>query len=97
MWSNGHTSNTITNLSYGEYIVTTTDSTGCFVTDTVFISQPNPLQSAARVTEISCYGANDGELEAMVSGGVQSYTYQWLDGSTSLGQGYYNIQFVAFS
>ena len=87
MWSNGHTSNTITNLSYGEYIVTTTDSTGCFVTDTVFISQPNPLQSAARVTEISCYGANDGELEAMVSGGVQSYTYQWLDGSTSLGQG----------
>ena len=88
MWSNGHTSNTITNLSYGEYIVTTTDSTGCFVTDTVFISQPNPLQSAARVTEISCYGANDGELEAMVSGGVQSYTYQWLDGSTSLGQGF---------
>ena len=87
MWSNGHTSNTITNLSYGEYIVTTTDSTGCFVTDTVFISQPNPLQSAARVTEISCYGANDGELEAMVSGGVQSYSYQWLDGSTSLGQG----------
>ena len=87
MWSNGHTSNTITNLSYGEYIVTTTDSTGCFVTDTVFISQPNPLQSAARVTEISCYGANDGELEAMVSGGVQSYSYQWLDGSASLGQG----------
>ena len=67
--------------------MTTTDSTGCFVTDTVFISQPNPLQSAARVTEISCYGANDGELEAMVSGGVQSYSYQWLDGSTSLGQG----------
>ena len=91
MWSNGHTSNTLPIFSYGEYIVTTTDSTGCFVTDTVFISQPNPLQSAARVTEISCYGANDGELEAMVSGGVQSYSYQWLDGSTSFRSRIYSI------
>ena len=66
--------------------MTTTDSTGCFITDTVFISQPNLLQTAARVTEISCYGANDGELEAMVSGGTPPFSYEWLDGSTSIGQ-----------
>ena len=86
MWSNGQTSNMVTNLSFGEYIVTTTDSTGCFITDTVFISQPNLLQTAARVTEISCYGANDGELEAMVSGGTSPFSYEWLDGNSSIGQ-----------
>ena len=86
MWSNGQASNMVTNLSFGEYIVTTTDSTGCFITDTVFISQPNLLQTAARVKEISCYGANDGELEAMVSGGTPHFSYEWLDGSSSIGQ-----------
>ena len=34
----------------------------------------------------SCLGANDGELIADCIGGTQPYTYQWLDGSTPLGQ-----------
>ena len=86
MWSNGSTNNTITSLHYGQYIVTTTDSTGCFVTDTVLVVQPNPLQAAARISEISCFGASDGILEAIGLGGTAPYSYQWLDGNVNLGQ-----------
>ena len=83
-WSSGSSFNAIINLNFGQYIVTTTDDIGCSISDTVFINQPFSLQSAAKVTDISCYGINDGELEAMVSGGTSPYTYQWLDGSSVL-------------
>ena len=86
MWSNGQSSSGISNLSFGQYTLTTTDAIGCISVDEVSVNQPLLLQSGINATKISCFGDSDGALEAVASGGTAPYSYQWLDGSVDLGQ-----------
>ena len=86
MWSNSQPSSGISNLSFGQYTLTTTDAIGCISVDEVSVNQPLPLQSGINATKISCFSASDGILEAIASGGTAPYSYQWLDGSMDLGQ-----------
>ena len=45
IWSNGQSSSGISNLSFGQYTLTTTDAIGCISVDEVSVNQPLPLQS----------------------------------------------------
>ena len=86
MWSTGELSSGISNLSFGDYSVITTDAIGCFSVEEITVSQPAVLQSGVNVVNQSCFGINDGQLTAVVNGGIAPYSYQWLDGNTPLGQ-----------
>lgn len=83
-WSNGDTSATADSLCAGLYIVTATDSNGCSTVDTITIFEPQALNLAFNVSEITCAGGPcDGEIEALVTGGVTPYTYAWSNGETT--------------
>ena len=84
IWSTNDSSTAISNLSYGNYSLTTIDDIGCFSVVHTSIDQPSLMQAGINVINQSCYSINDGELEAMVTGGTSPYTYQWLDGSSVL-------------
>ena len=43
------------------------------------------LVVSSDVTNVSCYGENDGKIEVSVSGGVAPYQYKWSTGRTSNG------------
>ena len=43
------------------------------------------LVISSDVTNVSCYGENDGKIEVSVSGGVAPYQYKWNTGRTSNG------------
>jgi len=45
-WSNGATTQNLSNLGAGEYVLALTDSNGCFIIDSVTINQPPRLQYA---------------------------------------------------
>ncbi len=80
-WSAGVPSgvdDTVSNLQAGTYFVTVTNSLGCFGIDTFTIGEPTELTLTDSVTNTSCPGCNDGEIDITVAGGTPSYTYQWL-------------------
>ena len=85
-WSNGGTSQTITGLTAGTYIVTATDANGCTAVDTTTVNAPASSVTVAIIdsTDVTCNGGNDGEAEVgNASGGTSPYTYLWNTGSTA--------------
>ncbi|MES2139779.1 MAG: PKD domain-containing protein [Bacteroidota bacterium] len=82
LWSpGGTTAPAISNLQAGTYSVTVTDSKGCFVTNSVVITQPTQLIPGTKVTNETCNTLNDGTAIAVASGGTPGYTYLWQPGS----------------
>ena len=82
-WSNGQplgsgNVDTAFNLSYGSYALTTEDSWGCSVVDSVFMTEPDLLTMEAIELEwISCKDSADGLAFAVAQGGTIPYTFSW--------------------
>lgn len=75
LWSTGATSAGINGLPAGTYWVTVTTNQGCTKSDTVVITQPDPLIANANTTAALCYGSNTGWAQIAVSGGTPPYQY----------------------
>lgn len=95
-WSNGATTQTITNLAPGTYSFTLTEADNCKVSGAVTITQPNPLQVSGSVDNPDCVGTNDGSINLFVNGGTPPYTYNWSNGATTedlnnIGAGSYTV------
>ena len=68
-------SSTIFNLQAGEYGVNVTDSNGCFVQETVPITEPSPLvASITEAVDPLWYGAHNGKIQVSIEGGVDPST-----------------------
>ncbi|MBK8416191.1 MAG: SprB repeat-containing protein [Bacteroidetes bacterium] len=97
-WSNGATTEDISNLAAGTYTVTVTDSNGCISSQTATISQPVAALAAtiAGTQNVNCFGDLSGNIDITVSGGTQPYTFVWSNGATSedlsnIGAGTYTV------
>ncbi|MCC6721587.1 MAG: M4 family metallopeptidase [Bacteroidia bacterium] len=83
-WSNGASSQSITNLIQGKYKVTVTDSSGCLLKDSIIVTQPSaPLSTSVIVANAKCKGSSDGSINLTVTGGTTPYTYNWSSSQTS--------------
>jgi len=72
--------NVFSNLDGGFYFVTVVDSLGCLDTDSIFVEEPALLDiTNINIDNVSCNGANDGQLTPVISGGRTPYTYLWDD------------------
>ena len=83
LWSNGATTQDLSNIGAGTYTVTVTDDNNCTVTSSVSISSPSVISVSGTSNTVSCFGGNDGEALLTVNGGTSPYTYQWNLGQTS--------------
>ncbi|TAH43380.1 MAG: T9SS type A sorting domain-containing protein, partial [Bacteroidetes bacterium] len=95
VWSNGATTQSITNVPAGTYTVTVTDSLGCMNTRTFVILEPAKISGAATSTAALCNLLN-GTATVFPSGGNAPYTYLWNNGqtgqtATGLGAGSYSV------
>ena len=81
---NVSSSNSAANLTAGTYTIVTTDANACVMKITVNITQPATLTTTiASITNVSCYGGNNGVISLNTSGGSPSYTYAWTPNITT--------------
>ena len=84
-WSNGATTQNLSNLSGGSYSVTMTNlADGCMATAATTVqAAPSFSCSLAILNEVSAPGANDGSLEITANGGTAPLNYNWSNGQTA--------------
>jgi len=72
------TTDDITNLSAGTYILTVRDNGGCVTTFTQAITAPNSLTiSPQSIDNPACNGESTGSISTTIAGGTQPYTIGW--------------------
>ena len=82
-WTPGaQTTSVATNLCAGNYTVTVRDQGGaqCSNTATINVVAPPALSLTTTKTNVSCFGACNGSINASPSGGVGPYTFSWSPG-----------------
>jgi gliding motility-associated-like protein len=72
-WSNGQTTNPITNLSVGAYIVTVKDQNNCQLKDTFIVSGSQPLIISSIFQSVDCANNSNGSATFNISGGLSPY------------------------
>ncbi len=80
LWSNGATTEDLSNIPAGVYNVTVTDANGCNagLTTGATVEQPEPISIIITKENATASGAcNNGSATATPSGGIPPYTYQW--------------------
>jgi uncharacterized repeat protein (TIGR01451 family)/gliding motility-associated-like protein len=101
-WNNGATTQDISGIQNGIYVLTVTDANGCQETLPVEILDPsNTVVVASTVNPVNCFGGADGWIDLTPSGGMPGYVYEWGTGAieqdiTNLapGQYYVNVEDV---
>jgi large repetitive protein len=81
-------SGTFSNLAAGTYNITVRDALGCTSNVSVNITQPATAVTLTinTVNDVSCFGGNDGRIQASSSGGVNPRRYQ-INGGALQGSG----------
>lgn len=82
-WSNLATTLAQTNLSAGNYTITVSDSLGCPKSLTVTIPDAPVFTVNPIVSNITCFGANNGSINLNLTGGIAPVALTWSDNSTS--------------
>ena len=100
-WSNGETTQDLSQLSSGNYSVIVSDNNNCSETFEFLITEPQPILLSSNLSSynnygVSAAGATDGSIDISVSGGTGVYNYNWSNGETTqdlinLGSGTYSL------
>ncbi|OQA96670.1 MAG: hypothetical protein BWY22_01629 [Bacteroidetes bacterium ADurb.Bin217] len=79
VWSNGENNASIENLTAGLYSVTVRDACDDSIVVSNTVTQPEKLEYALRVDEVSCFGKSDGNIFVLPTKGVQPYSIVWTN------------------
>jgi gliding motility-associated-like protein len=83
-WSNGETTQDISNLDGGSYTLVVTDDSGeCTATFTAVVAEPATLGHNASITNVNCNGGSDGAIDVTTFGGTLPYSFSWSSGQVS--------------
>jgi len=102
LWSNGETTDTLSNVPVGTYTCTIKDSNGCPAISQVVITQPPAIAIDSVVATEQTYPFGNGKITVYVSGGIPfgnrpCYYYLWSSGGpdsatiTNLDSGSYSV------
>ncbi|MCX6259030.1 MAG: HYR domain-containing protein, partial [Bacteroidia bacterium] len=85
-WSNGSTAASLTGIGAGNYCVVVTDSNGCIGSGCENVTAPaSPVSMTAQISNVNCYGGNDGIIAIHAFGGTLPYYGFTWSGITTVG------------
>ncbi len=85
LWSNGATTEDLTNLASGNYSLTVTTGVNCTATGNYVVDNlSNQPVIQSTMTPTTC-GESNGLIELQISSGVEPYSFLWSNGMTSQG------------
>ena len=98
-WSNFAFTQDQTDIPAGTYTVLITDDEDCQNSDMITIASAPGLTATLNITDVSCFGLTDGEVEIIVNGGVPPYVYDWSNNQatpviSNLSPGIYDVQVI---
>ena len=70
----------IFDLAPGIYNLLLVDANGCFLETSAEIIEPDAIDVVVNPIDPSCFGAGDGSIELVISGGVPPYVVSWDTG-----------------
>lgn len=84
LWSNGETTEDLTNISAGTYWVDVTDNSGCSISDTFTVvnNTTGIMIGSVVVTDETCSDGQGG-IDITMTGGNLPYTFAWSNGATT--------------
>ena len=94
-WSNGETTEDLSNLKAGYYQVWVTDALGCS-RSLLLVVTADKLLVSSDVTAPGCFGDSDGAISITPLSGEAPYSYLWSNGETgseisNLSSGFYSV------
>jgi hypothetical protein len=101
LWSNGATTEDLSALTAGTYVVTVTDDNGCTTVLSATVNQAPPFNVNTSVTDATCAN-NNGSINLSVFGATPEYSYNWSNGNGSqdlsgLSAGTYTVTITDFN
>lgn len=83
-WSNGATTQMITNLPPGQFCVTVTDNNGCEEMQCATVAGGAcALMASSMIDQVACFGESSGMIGLALSGVTMPATFNWSDGSSN--------------
>lgn len=76
-WDNSETTEDISDLSGGMYIVEVTDANNCTEMISVTINEPPMIEVTSSVENVLCFQGSDGAVDIDATGGMGTLTYEW--------------------
>jgi gliding motility-associated-like protein len=84
LWSNGNTTDTISNLPATLYTITVTDANNCTAVNFAVITNTSALQiNTDSVLSVSCNGSSDGSIYVTINNATPPLQYIWSNGNTT--------------
>ena len=85
---NNNSNNIFNNLDVDSYQFFVSDNNACtnnnYPAQLLIVEPEEIILSSNNVSNISCFGENDGSINVTVQGGSGSYTYTWFDSNNSI-------------
>ena len=82
IWNNNLVSQTLGNITAGNYSVTVTDAHNCSVSATKIITEPAAIEASINAGIIACNGETTSAAVNVI-GGTGEYTYLWSNAATT--------------
>ncbi len=95
IWSSGHSTLNLSGVPAGNYTVNVTDATGCSISKTFVITEPDVLETSVNTNFTTCQAATGSIDVDVTTGGAAPYTYAWSNGDT--GPNTANLAFGIYS
>ncbi len=78
-WSNGATTQDLSNITAGPYEVSVTDQDGCVSTSSYVVTEPQAIIVNNLTTSQASCGSSNGGATIQYVGGTLPYTYSWFN------------------